>query len=34
MVFQYLKGVYKQEWERLYLRMDSDRTGGSGFKLR
>ena len=32
--FQYLKGVYKQEGERLFTRVDSDRTRGSGFKLR
>ena len=34
MAFQYLKGVYKQEGERLFTRVDSDRTGGNGFKLR
>ena len=32
--FQYLKEVYKQEGERLFMRVDSDRTSGSGFKLR
>ena len=32
--FQYLKGAYKQEGERLFTRVDSDRTRGSGFKLR
>ena len=32
--FQYLKGVYKQEGERLFTRVDSDRTGGNSFKLR
>ena len=32
--FQYLKGVYKQEGERMSTRVDSDRTRGSGFKLR
>ena len=32
--FQYLKGTYKQEWERLFMRVDSDRTRGNGFKLR
>ena len=32
-VFQYLKGVYKQEREHLFLRVDSDRTRGNGFKL-
>ena len=28
MAFQYLKGVYKQEGERLFMRVDSDRQGG------
>ena len=32
--FQYLKGVYKQEGEQLFTRVDSDRTRGNGFKLR
>jgi len=32
--FQYLKGVYKQEGEWLFSRVDSDRTKGTGFKLR
>jgi len=32
--FQYSKGVYKQEGERLFTRVDSDRTRGNGFKLR
>jgi len=32
--FQYLKGVYNQEGERMATRVDSDRTRGSGFKLR
>jgi len=32
--FQYLKGVYKQEGERLFMRVDGDRTRGNGFKLR
>ena len=32
--FQYLKGVYKQEGELLFTRVDSDRTRGNGFKLR
>ncbi len=30
---QYLKGAYKQEGERLFMRVDSDRTRGSGLKL-
>ena len=32
--FQYLKGTYKQEGERLFVRVDHDRTRGNGFKLR
>jgi len=32
--FQYLKGAYKQEKERLFMRVDSDRTRRNGFKLR
>ena len=32
--FQYLKGEYRQEGERLFTRVDSDRTRGNGFKLR
>ena len=32
--FQHLKGAYKQEGERLFTRVDSDRTRGNGFKLR
>ena len=32
--FQYLKGAYKQEGKWLFIRVDSDRTGGNGFKLR
>ena len=32
--FQYLKGAYKQEGERLFTRLDSDRTRGNGLKLR
>ena len=34
MVFQYLKGAYKHEGERLFMRVDSDRTRGNGLKLR
>jgi len=32
--FQYLKGAYKQEGERMFTRVDSDRTRGNGFQLR
>ena len=32
--FQYLKGTYKQERERLFTRVGSDRTRGNGLKLR
>ena len=32
--FQYLKGAYKQKGERLFTRMDSDRTRGNDFKLK
>jgi len=32
--FQYLKGAYKQEGERLIMWFDSDRTRGNGSKLR
>jgi len=32
--FQYLKGAYKQEREWLFVRVDSDRTSGNGFKVR
>ena len=28
--FRYLKGVYKQEGERLFMRVESDRTRGNG----
>ena len=30
--FQYLKGAYKQDRERLLTRVGSDRTRGNGFK--
>ena len=29
-----LKGVYRQEGKRLFMRVDSDRMRGNGFKLR
>jgi len=32
--FQYLEGAYKQEGEWLFMRVESDRTRGNGFKLR
>ncbi|KFV16626.1 hypothetical protein N339_04999, partial [Pterocles gutturalis] len=32
--FQYLKGAYKQEGERLFTGVGSDRMRGNGFKLR
>ena len=34
MAFQYSKGMYKQEGEWLFMRVDSDRTRRNGFKLR
>ena len=34
MAFKYFKEAYKQEGERLFTRVDSDRTRGNGFKLR
>ena len=33
MAFQCLKGAYKQEGEWLFMRVDSDRTRGNGFKV-
>ena len=32
--FQYLKGDYEQERNQLFMRVDSDRTRGNGFKLK
>jgi len=32
--FQYLKGAYKQEGERLFSRVDNDRIRRNDFKLR
>jgi len=32
--FQYLKGAYKQEGQRLFTGVDSGTTRGNGFKLR
>ena len=32
--FQYLKGAYNQEGQRLFTRVDSDRRRGNGLKLR
>ena len=34
LAFHYLKGAYQQDGERLFPWVDSDRTGGDGFKLR
>jgi len=31
---QYLSGVYKQEGNQLFTRVDSDRTRGNSFKLK
>ena len=33
-VFQYLKGAYKKDGEGLFSRACSDKTRGSGFKLK
>ena len=33
MSFQYWKGVYEQEGERLFTWVDGDRTRGNDFKL-
>jgi len=32
--FQYLKGAYKERWDRLFSRACCNRTRGSGFKLK
>ena len=32
--FQYLKGAYKKDGERLFTKACSDRTRGNGFKLK
>ena len=32
--FQYLKGAYKKDWDRLFSRACSTRTRGNGFKLK
>ena len=32
--FQYLKGAYKQEGSKLFVRVDNSRTRGNGFKLK
>ena len=34
MAFQYLKGSYRKEGDRLFSRVCCDRTGGNGFKLK
>jgi len=34
LMFQYLKGAYKKDRERLSTRACSDRTKGNGYKLR
>ena len=34
MAFQYLKGPYKQERDRLFAKSDSDMTRGNGFSLK
>ena len=34
MAFQYLKGSYRKEGDRLFSRVCGDRTRGNGFKLR
>jgi len=32
--FQYLKGAYKKDGDRLFSRLYNDRTRGNGFKLK
>ena len=32
--FQYLRGAHKQEVSQLFSQVDSERTGGNGFKLK
>ena len=34
MTFQYMKGTYKKDGERLFTKACSDRTRGNGFKLK
>ena len=34
MAFQYLKGSYRKEEDRLFIRVCGDRTRGNGFKLK
>ena len=34
MAFQYLKGSYRKEGDRLFSRVCCDRTRGNGFKLK
>ena len=34
MAFQYLKGSYRKEGDRLFSRVCGDRTRGNGFKLK
>ena len=33
-IFQYLKGAYRQEFDQLFRQVDSDRTRGNGFKTK
>ena len=34
MAFQYLMGIYKHDGNQLFTWLDSDRTGGNGFKVK